>query len=41
MKGVGTLIKIKIHTQMEHEQENSIQKELKQDNKLPNTINST
>ncbi len=26
MKGVGTLIKIGIHTLMEHEQENTIQK---------------
>jgi hypothetical protein len=34
MKGVGTLIKIGIHTLMEHEQESTIQK-IKEDNKLP------
>ena len=40
MKGVGTFIKVGIHTQMEHKQENSIQK-IKQDNKLPTTRNTT
>ncbi len=33
MKGVGTLIKIGIHTLMEHEQENMIQK-IKEDKKF-------
>ena len=40
MKGVGILIKIIIDTLMEHEQENTIQKET-QDIKLPKTKNAT
>ena len=39
MKGVGTLIKIGLHTLMEHEEENTIQI-IKEDNKLPNTRNT-
>ena len=36
MKGVGTLIKIGIHTLMEHKKVNTIQK-IKEDDKPPNT----
>ena len=39
MKGVGTLLKIRIHTLMEHEQEDIIQK-IQQHNKLTNTRNT-